>query len=392
LLCPLFFMLNGSIFRGQLTDYATDERIQNLPIPLAVVTVFLGIAVIANYAVIKRSMLYILSTILLAILVVAVRAGDSQPAHINLSIVWPQIVLPMMGLLLGEMYVNDKAWKNIAKIATVVLLAVLAMQYIAALMQGNYIAGPSVFLFDIYQYFIYFPTIIVSITIFALFALWHTGERTRIALTCLLTLVVIQVVTMASLNGAVVLIVGVSLLTAYYWQSRHLRRPLVGAVLLSLSASVVYMLALDATYPWSILHASQDVRNEQWQFFANAIIEAPKILVSGSDVHLDRDLHPSAYNYWLDVIYRLGVLPLIPLFTLLALITRKVWRQRLTIVKSPLCLGTSLIVFNLFFVESMFGAGLRQPYSGLISFFILGCLIAQLKIGAVETREGITVL
>ena len=392
LLCPLFFMLNGSIFRGQLTDYATDERIQNLPIPLAVVAVFLGIAVNANYAVIKRSMLYILSTILLAILVVAVRAGDSQPAHINLSIVWPQIVLPMMGLLLGEMYVNDKAWKNIAQIATVVLLAVLSMQYITALMQGNYIAGPSVFLFDIYQYFIYFPTIIVSITIFALFALWHTGERTRIALTCLLTLVVIQVVTVASLNGAVVLIVGVSLLTAYYWQYRHLRRPLVGAVLLSLSAGAVYMLALDATYPWSILHASQDVRIEQWKFFANAIIEAPKILVSGSDVHLDRYLHPSAYNYWLDVIYRLGVLPLIPLFTLLALIIRKVWRQRLTIVKSPLCLGTSLIVFNLFFVESMFGAGLRQPYSGLISFFILGCLIAQLKIGAVETREGITVL
>lgn len=392
LLCPLFFLLDGSIFYGQLMDYANDGRIQNLPIPLAVMAVFLGIAMIANYAVIKRSMLCILSTILLAILVVAVRAGNSQPIQINLSIVWPQVVLPMMGLLLGEMYVNEKAWKNIARVATVVLLTVLSAQHITALMQGNYIAGSSVFLFDIYQYFIYFPTITVAITIFSLFALWHTGERARIVLTCLLTLVIIQVVTVASLNGAAALTIGVVLWAAYYWQDRHLRRPLLSAVLISLGASVVYTLALGASHPWSILHAPQDVRNEQWQFFANAIINTPQILLTGSDVPLDRYLHPSAYNYWLDVIYRLGVLPLIPLITLLVFIMRKVWEQRLIILKSPLCIGTTFIIFNIFFIESMFGAGLRQPYSGLISFFILGCLIAQLKIGAVETREGITVL
>ncbi len=389
LFCPVFFLLDGSIFRGSSIDHANDGTIQNLPIPLAVIAVFLGIALIANYAVIKRSMLCILSTILLAILVVAVRAGDTQSTHINLSIVWPQIVLPMMGLLLGEMYINEKAWKNIAQVATVVLLAVLSMQYITALTQGHYIAGPSVFLFDIYQYFIYFPSVTVATTIFALFALWQTGERARIAITCLLTLVVIQVVAVASLNGAAALTIGVALWVAYYWKYRHLRRPLVCAVLVALSAIVLYVLTLDANYSWSILHTSQDVRNEQWQFFANAIIDTPQILITGSDVPLDRYLHPSAYNYWLDVIYRLGALPLIPLFTLLVIITRKVWQQRLTILKSPLCLGTSMIVFNLFFIESMFGAGLRQPYSGLISFFILGCLIAQLKIGALEKQEGI---
>ena len=388
LFCPVFFLLDGSIFRGQLTDYANDGTIQNLPIPLAVLAVFLGIAMIANYAVVKRSMLCILSTILLAILVVAVRAGDTQSTHINLSIVWPQMVLPMMGLLLGEMYVDEKAWKNIAQVATGVLLTVLSVQHIIALMQGNYIAGSSLFFFDIYQYFIYFPTITVAITIFALFALWHTGERARIALTCLLPLVVIQVVAVASLNGAIALIIGVALLVAYYWKYCDLRRPLVVAVILSLSASVVYMLAPDVTHSWSILHASQDVRNEQWQFFANAIIETPQILLTGSDVPLDRHLHPSAYNYWLDVIYRLGILPLIPLFTLLGLIVRRVWQQRRTILKYPLCIGTTLIVFNLFLIESMFGAGLKQPYSGLISFFILGCLIAQMKIFATDKQEG----
>ncbi len=388
LLFPVFFLLNGHIFRGQLTEYANVERILNLPIPLAVIAVFLGVAMIANYAVIKRSMLCLLSTIFLAILIVALRAGDSQSSHVNLNIVWPQIVLPMMGLLLGEMYVTEKAWKTVAQVATAVVLTVLSMQHVAAWLQGDHLAGPSIFLFDIYQYFIYFPSITVSLTIFALFALWHTGERTRIALSCLLILVVIQVVAVASLTGAAVLTIGVSLLAAYHWQDRQLRRPLLGAVLVSLGVSVIYALALGATHSWTILHASQDVRNEQWQFFANAIIEAPQILLIGSDVPLDRDLHPSAYNYWLDVIYRLGVLPLIPLLTLLVLIARNVWQQRLIILKFPLCIGTTFIVFNLFIIESMFGAGLRQPYSGLISFFILGLLIAQLKMAVIEKQEG----
>ena len=193
---------------------------------------------------------------------------------------------------------------------------------------------------------------------------------------------------MASLNGAVALAIGVSLCAAYYWKTRHLRRPLVGAVLLSLSVSVVYALALDTTHNWFILHASQAARHEQWQFFINAIIKTPQILVIGSGDPLDRNLHPSAYNYWLDIIYRLGVLPLIPLLILLVLVARKAWQQRLSILKSPLCIGTTLIIFNLFFIESMFGAGLRQPYPGLISFFILGLLITQLKTGLIEKKEG----
>jgi O-antigen ligase len=197
-----------------------------------------------------------------------------------------------------------------------------------------------------------------------------------------------QVAAVASLNGAVALAIGVSLCAAYYWKTRHLRRPLVGAVLLSLSVSVVYALALDTTHNWFILHASQAARHEQWQFFINAIIKTPQILVIGSGDPLDRNLHPSAYNYWLDIIYRLGVLPLIPLLILLVLVARKAWQQRLSILKSPLCIGTTLIIFNLFFIESMFGAGLRQPYPGLISFFILGLLITQLKTGLIEKKEG----
>lgn len=184
-----------------------------------------------------------------------------------------------------------------------------------------------------------------------------------------------------SLNGAIALALGLAVFTICHWRDRVTRNQMAVVLLVLAVASILYSLALDAVSyrEWTILQELQVTRSQQWRDFTDKLTFSYETLFLGNLTPLDRALHPSAYNYWLDVLYAFGLLPLIPVIILVFYTIREAWKQQNKVLSNPLLVGTGVIVFNLFFVESFFGAGLRQLYSGTISYFFLGCLIAQSK-------------
>ena len=71
--------------------------------------------------------------------------------------------------------------------------------------------------------------------------------------------------------------------------------------------------------------------------------------------------------------YNFGLLALLPVLAMLAWTVHMMWLRRSAIIGDPLLLATALAFFYLFFVENMLKVGLRQPYPGILSYFIWGC-------------------
>ncbi len=120
-------------------------------------------------------------------------------------------------------------------------------------------------------------------------------------------------------------------------------------------------------------------RIDRWQFYGRGIVESPNSFLLGHATPPDRALHPSAHNYWLDALYNFGLLAVLPLIVLAIWTGYAVWRRRYDVMATPMLLGAAMAVAYLLLVENMITVGMRQPYPGIITFFIWGLLIARLR-------------
>ncbi|MGQ0443206.1 MAG: hypothetical protein ACT4OH_07130, partial [Methylophilaceae bacterium] len=125
-------------------------------------------------------------------------------------------------------------------------------------------------------------------------------------------------------------------------------------------------------------------RLSYWQFYYNGITENSQSLLFGHAKRPDRETHPSAHNYYLDFVYNFGVVSIIPL---LGLIVYTLWlfarfAKNVSHVDKRefvLIFNLSGIVFFLLVADNFLKVSLRQPYSGVITFFLWGLLINKLS-------------
>ena len=117
-----------------------------------------------------------------------------------------------------------------------------------------------------------------------------------------------------------------------------------------------------------------------WSFYAGRVRDADlKTLLFGHSVVLHRKQYPSAHNYYLDILYNFGLLTLLPIILLVLYTVKLVWAARGSIAGDSSLLGVVFVVLFLVFLENSFKVGLRQPYSGIYSFFLWGLLAVKLK-------------
>jgi hypothetical protein len=125
-------------------------------------------------------------------------------------------------------------------------------------------------------------------------------------------------------------------------------------------------------------------RFEIWRYYAGGVFESPQTFLFGHKSPPDRNLYPSAHNYWLDALYNFGALALLPLIVLLLGTLRTLWRRRTDILINPMLLGTAMAAIYLLLGENMIKTGMRQPYPGIITFFVWGLLITRLRATATD--------
>lgn len=385
---PLFFQLQGGIFRDPSSSFSSGGVLGLLPIPVSVLACYLGMVLLGGYSRARLSLVSLffvfIGMLLTSLLLGLDQSGDGSQKLILLV----QYILPMFALVLGQQFGGrEDTLVLVARAALLVLLVIVPLQLLATLLARGFLLSPSVFLFSIYQHLQYVSLLFVAAYVLALFSLWgRTGFNS-----CLLGLTFAMggyVVLSWSLLSGLLFILGLLLfLLQQSFKARHIlwlpALALCGALL-----AFGYVQALLRTDMPSPLSASADLSMqvlegrvgypEPWTFYIEGIAGSWASALFGHAQSPARELYPSALNYYLDFVYNFGLLGLLPLVLLALYSLVAVLRRWRAFWASPTDLGLALVVIFMLTLDSAFKVGLRQPYSGVIMFFLWGLLLAQI--------------
>ena len=121
------------------------------------------------------------------------------------------------------------------------------------------------------------------------------------------------------------------------------------------------------------------IRVYYWKNYIMKILSSPKRLLIGSNEIPNRDEYPSAHNYYLDFIYHFGIIAILPILVLLMYTCMMIYRQRRRIYLLPGLTGLCSVTLFLLLIDNFLKVGLRQPYSGMFTFFLWGLLLSRLS-------------
>ena len=455
LVLPFFFQIDGGLFRDAALVFDAQGAIKKLPLPLSVAVMFLGIAVLGNYWQASRTLMILFFSSLLFVLTSLVAAnGSAYQEGVKLALL-AQFLLPMFGLVLGEMYGSaDNRGRFLQWSACGVMLLVLPAQLIASWSNGYTFLSPHVFVFSIYQHLQYFPMVVSALTIATAIALWDKTVVEKCTVLILLPLAAINVFSTHSTAAVLGLLVALAGLGFYHLRSDSGRIQTVLLLVAVVSVLAIFSVAKESGWlanqlapdgkrvygqTWQLKLASPSgpkevampdpkevampdpkeiampdpkeiamlgpkeiampalneitlpgpkeiglpgsavERFEHWRFFYNGVIASPHAFLAGHAVPPDRQKHPSAHNYWLDTAYNFGTISLVPLVGMLMWTLYAVWKRRRELLKDSTLFGLTLAVLYLLLFENMLKVGMRQPYPGIITFFLWGVLIARLR-------------
>lgn len=403
LVAPVFFQLEGGLFRDPGFVFNAQGSIQKLPLPLSMLALFVGIAVLGNYWQASRTLTTLFFSALLFVMTSLISAQGSTSQEGAKLLLLAQFLMPMFALVLGEMVgVTTRGGRLFLWGACAMLLLVLPAQLMASILEGYTLLSPKVFLFSIYQHLQYFPMVVSALAIVISVSFWKRGGIDRIAVWGLLvvsTVFLIWAQSLVAVTGLIIAICGVFAVHLSRAHS-HARSGLASALLFVLLISVVvawlgwvsgantdtvvdqqswqskYSTMSDA--PGAGLPSGLEQRKAHWRFFYDGVVESPRTFLIGHASPPPRDEHPSAHNYWLDTAYNFGILALLPILGLLGWSVRNIYRVRSRLLSQPEMLGLVLALGYLLFIENMLKVGMRQPYPGILTFFLWGLLVARL--------------
>lgn len=208
---PLFFQLQGGIFRNPSSSFSSGGVLALLPIPLSVLACYLGMVLLGSYSQARLALLS-LFFVFIGMLLTSLLLGLGTTGEGRLKLILLiQYILPMFALVLGQQFGGrEEALMQVARAALLVLLAIVPLQLLATLLARGFLLAPSVFLFSIYQHLQYVSLLFVAAYVLALFGLWgRTGFNS-----CLLGLTFVMggyVVLSWSLLSGLLFILGILL-------------------------------------------------------------------------------------------------------------------------------------------------------------------------------------
>ena len=410
-ICPLFFQLQGSIF----TDdgiFNSRGRLLQLPLPIASISCFLGIALFLKWGRRHFSLFIILAMSLVLMLSAIVSTVLNENFVLSRFVLVIQFLLPVFGLLLGSLYEPPKSkYLKFEAIMLYVLLLVIPLEVVATMVQGNVHLASNIYLFSLYQHLQYLPVIFVSFILIAASA-FADEKQLRYLVFFLAAWIGVYLATALSINAILIMVIGmiVLVLSLNKMSKRRYSLIFVGIVLVSFSS---YFLETDQSRYYSqklgvelrIAESKMEIfRNLEekhlsehqnsivaalpsnlrervlyWLYFGEGILESPQTLLFGHTSRPDRDIFPSAHNYYLDIIYNFGVFSILPFLYLCSITLRDSWRFTRRSSIDPNLIMLMILVSFFVFIDSSLKVGLRQPYPGMMMFFIWGVLLKRLS-------------
>ncbi|HVY06720.1 MAG TPA: hypothetical protein VHB46_12155 [Burkholderiales bacterium] len=387
LLFPLFFQLSGSIYGNSgVPMIDSGGQLKAVPIPISVLACYGGILVLGAYRRAYTGMLLIGAMLLLMIISSSVTALDVALDRRKL-ILLIQFILPTAGFVLAQMVDDDS---TIVKAFLLVLSIVVPIQLLATWMQQKILLTHHLYAFSIYQHFQFVPLIFVSAYAMTLIWFWDHCKWQLIVLGALMGAYVAAGNSMLAMGG---LTMFVSAFAARKYQMTRQAAAVVLAMATVLSFVIyfnwsksLYVGKYDDLVQSAMVPKNVRDRITDWTLYGRGIVESGRAAVFGHAEPIPREITTSAHNYYLDLIYNFGAISALPIIGLLGYTSLLLWRGRERL--DPGWKWVAAIVLFLLVVDNNLKVALRQPYPGIMSFFLWGMLVRKLPKFAAPIKEA----
>ena len=402
ILFPLFFQLGGGIYRDVNAIIDSQGLLTKLPLPISILTCVAALLFLPGD---RRKAGPALAMIFATIFVSLISlwfAADGLTSPQRKLIVVLQILLPMVGLLLGQV-IDDKE-KIIARAFLVVLSIVIPWQLLATWFQGGLILTNYLYAFSIYSHFQYVTLIFVCAFAYSLTSLWKEHRQWLCLIGLLMPVYVAASLSFLTIFAFIAL---VAVFGGREWWA-HRTNSRVGIATLSAIAVVVlgglaYFGNMDGqrtsvegehgsfigkfkTLAQGKIPMNVQERFGDWRLFGNGIIETPKTVLVGHSEPMPREIRSSPHNWYIDTLYTFGLVALLPVLSMIGFTAYLCWRQRKTLSAETWWLVA--IIFYLVIIDSNFKVTLRQPYPGIFAYFLWGVLLSRLRPAVVFGRDA----
>ena len=438
-LFPIFFQLSGMIFSEEGLNFNSQGNLKLVPLPLALIFCFVGIAVLMRAGKNHFGMGFIFSAFVLMMFSTIVLTAGHGEAELSKFILLIQFLLPMFGLVLGALYIEpEKDSLKFEAIALYILLIIIPSQVVVTTIKGTVILSPSLHIFSLYQHIQYLPLAFISLYFVAVVTLFRHSWFKYIILflapwigvyiaASLSIMTILAAVVLGLISSAILLskeekiwtvclifLLCVSFLIYYpivknittYAQKYDLSMDMSDSGGKRLSSSQNdqnkdelssltenYYQRLESVKSkyggneiYRMLPNNIKERFIYWDFYFEGVLENPKTFLFGHIDRPNRELYPSAHNYYLDLVYHFGFIALLPFFYLaLSIIANSVKLIRQGKLTGKLFILLTVVLFFIF-VDNFLKVTFRQPYPGMVAFFLWGILLSRLSIATQHSR------
>jgi len=387
LILPVFFQLGGGIFASPDMLFDSRSMLTRLPLPVAVIACLTGIALLIRFKDVQLSagvLFTLFTSMALSTFIVSAGSDSSELGKFTFLL---QFILPVFALFLGQSYVRPgKPEFRFEAIFLYVLVLIVPLEVLATLVQETGLLTPYLYVFSIYQHLQYLPVIFVGLYFLAAVSLYE-HRHMRALLLFLAPFIGIYASASTSILAMLMVLVGDTIVAFLLVRRGYGRFALIVAALSVAFLSGYLMANPKITYKFDLTrldHTGQDMpvnvqdRLQYWKIYWDGITESPKTFVFGHAQRPDRQLVPSAHNYYLDLVYNFGFVALLPLIYLIIYTLNRLFQRWKTGFLPLDLLGLAALVLFFVLIDNSLKVGFRQPYPGIIMFFLWGVLLSRL--------------
>lgn len=385
-----------------------------LPLPIASLFCFLGIAISLRLGNGHYGTGFVFSFFILMVVSAVITSGNSDgKTELAKFIHLVQFILPSFALVLGKLYeAPNSEYLKYESLALYVVLLVIPLAVVATIL-NEHVLSPSIFAFSLYQYSQYLPEIFIGFFFIAASSLFH-AHPLRIATLAISPWMGIYAAQSLSIASSILLILCFSILAKTSYKQRSfayitilsglflaaflaysvVKEPIpshpptddipVGSLQTIPGSATAHPLQADSHLTKKTAHDraahagfdSAEKRFEYWRFYLSGSFDSPKAFFFGHQSRRDRNVYPSAHNYYLDLAYNFGVVALIPILYLIFKSIKLTYR---TIssggASSSLAVLITVVLFYVL-VDNTLKVGFSQPYPGMVTFFLWGVMLS----------------
>lgn len=392
-LLPLFFQINGGIYRDVFPIIDSQGLLKKLPLPLSIFGCSLALLLLAS----QWRKAYLAMVVLVSVVVSGLLSvwlgSDGITSPQRKLLVLGQICLPLMGLLLGQML--DDPRKMVARSFLIVISIMLPLQLISTWVQGGLMLTHHVYAFSVYSHLQYVTLILVCGYAFAVTSLWDEQRLWLCVVALPMALYLAASLSFLTIFAFVALVTVFA--TCQLWQYRkNLKLITLSFLVLGLTATAGLLYYSQLKGETTLVEGRQGIysskfkvlsegklpvnvleRLDDWRLFGRGIVESKTTLLVGHAQPMPREIRSSPHNFYIDTAYTFGLLGLLPILGLIGFTAYLTWQRRKKL-SAPTWWLLAIVAY-LVLVDSNFKVTLRQPYPGIFAYFLWGLLLSRLR-------------